>query len=67
MITGEVWENPLDNNTDNMTMPEEKDISMGTGCSLVKGKSTSGDIVIILAFIVLLYKIVNFKGRKNRL
>ncbi len=65
MITGEVWDNPLDNNTDNSTITEEKDITMGTGCSIIKGKSTGGDIVVILAFIVLLYKIVGFKGRKR--
>lgn len=66
MITGEIWDNPL-NNTDNETISAEKDITMGTGCSIIKGKSTSGDIVIILAFIVLLYKTAGFKGRKNRL
>ncbi len=65
MITGEVWENPLDNNTDGEA--KEKDIIMGTGCSIIKGKSTGGDIVIILAFIFLLYKIAGFKSRKKRL
>lgn len=67
MITGEVWENPLDNNTDNMTMPGEKDITMGTGCSIINGKSTAGDIVIILAFILLAYKILNFAVWKRKL
>lgn len=54
MITGEVWQNPLDNNT--LGMIEEKDIKMGTGCSIIRGSSTAGDIVIILAFFVLIYK-----------
>lgn len=63
MITGEVWQNPLDNNTES----EEKDITLGTGCSISKGKSTGGDIIIILAFILLLYKVTVFIGRKNRL
>lgn len=54
MITGEVWDNSTE---------EEKDISMGTGCSIVKSKnikdkSTKGDIVIILAFVLLLYKFI---------
>lgn len=66
MITGEVWENPLDNNS-SAVMPEEKDITMGTGCSIFSGKSTNGDIVIILAFILLIYKIAGIKGRKKSL
>ncbi len=62
MITGEFWENQLDNSSE-----EDKDIAMGTGCSIIKGSSSGGDIVIILAVIILLYKIINRTLRKNRL
>lgn len=63
IITGEVWDNASDNSTEET----EKDITMGTGCSIVKGKSTCGDIVIILAFIMLIYRIIILKYGKKRL
>ena len=58
LITGQTWQ---DNNTDTGVLPGEN--SPG-GCSIAKGKSTGGDIIIILAFLILVFKAVKYIGRK---
>ena len=60
MITGQVWQDPNDNNTG------ENDISAGTGCSIIKGRSAASDIVIILAFLMLIYKGFMYIIRKKQ-
>ncbi len=62
IINGTVYEDPQDNNT--ITEKPEKDIVYGTGCSISKG-SYGGDIVIILAFILLFNKIYKSIKRKK--
>ena len=58
LITGQTWQ---DNNTDDGTLPGE---SSPGGCSIAKGKSTGSDIIIILAFLILVFKAVKYIGRK---
>ena len=58
LITGQTWQ---DNNTNDGTLPGE---SSPGGCSIAKGKSTGSDIIIILAFLILVFKAVKYIGRK---
>ena len=58
LITGQTWQ---DNNTNDGTLPGE---SSPGGCSIAKGKSTGSDIIIILAFLILVFKAVRYIGRK---
>lgn len=59
LITGQVWQ---DNSSQgDGTFPDE---TAPGGCSIAKGKSTGGDIVIILAFLLLFYKAGKYIGRK---
>lgn len=58
LITGQTWQ---DNNTNDGTLPGE---SSPGGCSIANGKSTGSDIIIILAFLILVFKAVKYIGRK---